>query len=134
MAGVARSRLLSLIERIGRVAPWWLIDPAERGDISKLPRRGFNGLSRPPGRPVSLLTQLFGASSRERPSDRIARPAVAFPTSSPARIAAKGASILLAEDNDINALLACTVLEKSGARVVRVEERRRGHRRGAATS
>ena len=29
-------------------------------------------------------------------------------------------SILLAEDNDINALLACTVLEKSGARVVRV--------------
>ena len=34
--------------------------------------------------------------------------------------AGKGASILLAEDNDINALLACTMLEKSGARVVRV--------------
>jgi CheY-like chemotaxis protein len=30
-----------------------------------------------------------------------------------------GLSVLLAEDNDINALLACTVLEKAGARVVR---------------
>ena len=37
---------------------------------------------------------------------------------SPAEI--KGASILLAEDNDINALLACTVLEQSGARVAHV--------------
>ncbi|MET0688862.1 MAG: hypothetical protein ABWY38_06665 [Methyloceanibacter sp.] len=30
-----------------------------------------------------------------------------------------GLSVLLAEDNDINALLARTVLEKAGARVVR---------------
>jgi CheY-like chemotaxis protein len=41
----------------------------------------------------------------------------AFPTS---LAEFRGASILLAEDNDINALLACTMLEKSGARVVRV--------------
>ena len=36
--------------------------------------------------------------------------------------AASGLSVLLAEDNDINALLACTVLEKSGARVVRASD------------
>ena len=41
-------------------------------------------------------------------------PRTALPT-----LKAQGASILLAEDNDINALLASTVLEKSGARVVR---------------
>jgi CheY-like chemotaxis protein len=35
-------------------------------------------------------------------------------------MAGAGLSVLLAEDNDINALLAETMLEKSGARVVRV--------------
>jgi CheY-like chemotaxis protein len=54
------------------------------------------------------------------PDDSAAGSASARPTlfASPAQ--ARGASILLAEDNDINALLACTVLEKSGARVVHV--------------
>lgn len=36
----------------------------------------------------------------------------------------KHISVLLAEDNDINALLASTILEKDGARVVRVKNGR----------
>lgn len=93
-----------------------LIDPGDRGDIPSFRADGFGYYLVRPVRPVSLLTQLFA----DRPEISIqaseeVRPA--FP-SMPAE--AKAASILLAEDNDINALLACTVLEKSGARVVRV--------------
>jgi PAS domain S-box-containing protein len=96
-----------------------IIDPAERGDIPSFRERGFNFYLVRPVRPLSLLTQLFGDLEEES--------AKASGTASPARAMLRaissegeGASILLAEDNDINALLACTVLEKSGARVVRV--------------
>ena len=96
-----------------------LIDPAERSDIPSFRADGFSFYLVRPVRPLSLLTQRFAdldemlAKATEAASP--ARPA--FPAS-PAE--GRGASILLAEDNDINALLACTVLEKSGARVVRV--------------
>jgi PAS domain S-box-containing protein len=96
-----------------------IIDPAERSDIPSFRERGFNFYLVRPVRPLSLLTQLFGDLEEE--------PAKASEAASPARATLRaiasegeGASILLAEDNDINALLACTVLEKSGARVVRV--------------
>ncbi len=96
-----------------------LIDPAERGDIPSFRAEGFDFYLVRPVRPLSLLTQLF--------ADLDEMPAKATEAASPARPAfpataaeGRGASILLAEDNDINALLACTVLEKSGARVVRV--------------
>ena len=96
-----------------------LIDPAERGHIPAFRADGFNFYLVRPVRPLSLLTQLFGDLAEEPDKTSEAAP--------PARGAlratsseGKGASILLAEDNDINALLACSVLEKSGARVVRV--------------
>ncbi len=96
-----------------------LIDPAERSDIPSFRAEAFNFYLVRPVRPLSLLTQLFG--------DLDDMPNQAIDTGSPVRrgfpvspAEGKGASILLAEDNDINALLACTVLEKSGARVVRV--------------
>ncbi len=44
------------------------------------------------------------------------------PATPPRHGSAGGLCVLLAEDNDINALLACTVLEKSGARVVRARD------------
>ncbi len=96
-----------------------LIDPAERNDIPSFRAEAFNFYLVRPVRPLSLLTQLFGdlddmADQAIEAGSPVRR---AFPMS-PAE--GKGASILLAEDNDINALLACTVLEKSGARVVRV--------------
>ena len=96
-----------------------IVDPAERGDIPSFRAQGFNGYLVRPIRPLSLLTQLFAGPDREPP--RIKE--TASPPRGPARphaADAGGASILLAEDNEINALLARTVLEKSGARVVRV--------------
>jgi PAS domain S-box-containing protein len=92
-----------------------LIDPAERGDIPSFRAEGFEFYLVRPVRPMSLLTQLF--ADQIPASDAGSPVRAAFPMS---LAAGKGASILLAEDNDINALLACTMLEKSGARVVRV--------------
>jgi signal transduction histidine kinase/CheY-like chemotaxis protein len=94
-----------------------LIDPADRGDIPSFRADGFNFYLVRPVRPLSLLTQLFGDSD-ELPT-MTAEEALRGRPSFPAPPLGKGASILLAEDNDINALLACTVLERSGARVVR---------------
>ena len=92
-----------------------LIDPAERGDIPSFRAEGFEFYLVRPVRPMSLLTQLFADPISA--SDAGSPVRAAFPMS---LAAGNGASILLAEDNDINALLACTMLEKSGARVVRV--------------
>ena len=117
------SRLISLLSpernahRLRRAVV--LIDPAERGDIPSFRADGFNFYLVRPVRPLSLLTQLF-ADLDEMPAKATEAASYgrsAFPAS-PAE--GRGASVLLAEDNDINALLACTVLEKSGARVVRV--------------
>jgi CheY-like chemotaxis protein len=94
-----------------------LIDPAERGDIPSFRGEGFDFYLVRPVRPLSLLTQLFADGDQMPATDAASPVRAAFPIS---LAEGKGASILLAEDNDINALLACTVLEKSGARVVRV--------------
>jgi CheY-like chemotaxis protein len=96
-----------------------IIDPSERGDIPGFRAEGFNFYLVRPVRPLSLLTQLFGDldEAQAKATDG-ASPVRAHFLASQAE--GKGLSILLAEDNDINALLACTVLEKSGARVVRV--------------
>jgi CheY-like chemotaxis protein len=93
-----------------------LIDPADRGDIPSFRADGFTHYLVRPVRPMSLLTHLFG--------DLDACAQTEAETASLASVAAPGragdVSVLLAEDNDINALLAETVLEKSGAHVVRV--------------
>jgi CheY-like chemotaxis protein len=91
-----------------------LIDPADRGDIPNFRADGFGYYLVRPVRPVSLLTQLFA----DRPEVSVPTGGEGRPTF-PSTPLESAASVLLAEDNDINALLACTVLEKSGARVVR---------------
>jgi PAS domain S-box-containing protein len=124
-AGVAAGagRLIGLLRKargIGqRQRTAVIIDPSERGDIPSFRAAGFNYYLVRPVRPFSLLNQLFGDLDETQTK--------ATDTAKPARLRARagrasasGLSILLAEDNDINALLACTVLEKSGARVVRV--------------
>ncbi|MGE5260177.1 MAG: ATP-binding protein [Actinomycetota bacterium] len=94
------------------------IDPSERSEIPSFRAAGFNGYLVRPVRPLSLLTQLFG--DREQPA-QAAELRIVEGTMQQHSTNADGAehSILLAEDNDINALLASTVLEKSGARVDR---------------
>ncbi|MEZ5875509.1 MAG: ATP-binding protein [Hyphomicrobiales bacterium] len=96
-----------------------IIDPNERSDIPDFRAEGFNGYLVRPVRPLSALTQLFSHGT-EAPARGVTG---AMPeTSSGAVPPANGLSVLLAEDNDINALLASTVLEKSGARVVRARD------------
>jgi PAS domain S-box-containing protein len=92
-----------------------VIDPVERGEIPSFRTAGFNGYLVRPVRPLSLLTQLFGDREQQPTQDVELR--VVKSTAETADGA--GHLVLLAEDNDINALLASTVLEKSGARVVR---------------
>jgi CheY-like chemotaxis protein len=95
-----------------------ILDPAERGEIPRLREQGFTGYLVRPVRPLSLLTQLFGALDAATDESQIAT--LASPLRS-LMFDGHAPSVLLAEDNDINALLARTVLEKSGARVVRVK-------------
>lgn len=117
------SRLLTMLspERNARLPQRAvvIIDPAERGDIPSFRAKGFNFYLVRPVRPLSLLTQLFADLEEEPAKASAAAPSVRPPLRA-VQADGAGLSILLAEDNDINALLACTVLEKSGARVVRV--------------
>lgn len=94
-----------------------ILDPAERGEIPRLRKQGFTGYLVRPIRPLSLLTQLFGSQD----ADTSETAEIATLDSIQFRSAEGGRtlSVLLAEDNDINALLARTLLEKCGARVVR---------------
>ena len=116
------SRLLSLLAEEDAAAPARavvIIDSFERGDIPRFRSSGFNGYLMRPIRPLSLLIQLFGEEEADKgPRPEAAARRVAAADGPPGENAQ--VSILLAEDNDINALLARTMLEKSGVRVVRV--------------
>jgi CheY-like chemotaxis protein len=96
-----------------------ILDPAERGEIPRLREQGLTGYLVRPIRPLSLLTQLFGSQDADtsETADIVTLASIQF--RSPQE-GARALSVLLAEDNDINALLARTVLEKCGAHVVRV--------------
>ena len=97
-----------------------IIDPSERGDLPRCRAKGFNGYLVRPLRPLSTLIQLFEGEARAKPT---AGPGLLRLQQLPfGANAAMGLAVLLAEDNDINALLARTVLEKSGARVVRARD------------
>jgi PAS domain S-box-containing protein len=123
-AGVEKGahRLLTLLRKEGEGCrpprAVVIVDPSERGDIPRFRELGFNGYLVRPIRPSSLLTQLFSTTEAE-PALRV------LPASTTARrsssVEEPHASVLLAEDNDINALLARTVIERSGARVVRAK-------------
>jgi PAS domain S-box-containing protein len=95
-----------------------IVDPSERVDIPWLREQGFDGYLVRPIRPLSLLTQLFGTLDAERGPKALLALAAAQRKTAPA---GRQPSVLLAEDNDINALLARTVLEKACARVVRAK-------------
>jgi len=96
-----------------------IIDPSERGDIARFRDEGFTGYLVRPLRPLSVLIQLFdGDASRAPGVAPVMEPSLV-------RLGSAGTadfSILLAEDNEINALLARTVLEKSGVHVVHAQD------------
>jgi len=113
-AGAAR--LLSELRHPARAVV--IVDPAERGDLPSFRAEGFDFYLVRPIRPLSLLVQLFGTQDEQQTKVAEAL-ALTRPVLRAVPDDAAGVSILLAEDNDINALLATTVLEKAGARVVR---------------
>ena len=119
-ASVAKQLIGSMRNRAGNGRPpraVVILDPAERGEIPRLRDQGFTGYLVRPIRPLSLLTQLFGSQDVDasETADIVALDSIQFRSAEGGR----ALCVLLAEDNDINALLARTVLEKCGARVVR---------------
>jgi CheY-like chemotaxis protein len=120
-ANTARQLIGSMRNRDGNGRPpraVVILDPAERGEIPRLRDQGFTGYLVRPIRPLSLLTQLFESRDAETSeiADIVRLESIQFRASNDG---SRVLSVLLAEDNDINALLARTVLEKCGVRVVR---------------
>ena len=98
-----------------------LIEVSERGLLKEFRRAGFESYLIRPVRPSSLLVQL--RSRRSEPSANRADVEAAI-VAGPAAFQPKERRVLLAEDNDINALLGTRMLEQLGSTVVRVRNGR----------
>ena len=101
------------------VAATVLISPADRGAIDDLRRAGFDAYLVRPVRAASLL-RVVGESPQGRLRRRSRRHAARPPAGAPP--AASGLDVLLAEDNEIGALLARAVLEGAGHAVTEVRD------------
>jgi CheY-like chemotaxis protein len=87
-----------------------VLDTAAKADFARFKRRGFDAYLVRPVRPQSVLTHLGARPERHEEasaSDAAGR-------DPPLRASAWALSVLLVEDNDINALLARRMLEKVG--------------------
>jgi signal transduction histidine kinase/CheY-like chemotaxis protein len=97
-----------------------LIEPTERGKVEQLRASGFDAYLVRPVRRASLVKivgdVLGGAAFAVDPADILPRRA------RPPRRAARSLEILLAEDNEINALLSRAVLEGLGHQVSEVRD------------
>jgi PAS domain S-box-containing protein len=90
-----------------------LITPGERHELPALQAAGFTGYLVKPVRAASLAGRFAGgAFEREPVADMVEAPLV------PAAGTAAGLAILVAEDNEINALLARALLVKLGHRPI----------------
>jgi PAS domain S-box-containing protein len=95
--------------------PIVLITPAERHQLPALQAAGFAGYLVKPIRAASLAARLGGDLGGDSEGLERGRPG-SEPAQSAAGGAGSGLSILIAEDNEINALLARTLLAKLGHR------------------
>ncbi len=96
-----------------------VIDPSQRGEVSALKDRGLDAYLVRPVRPASLFAQLHGAASAASVSGTRQPPvltAVGGSDLAPGQTETRR-RVLLAEDNDINALLARKLLERTGCEV-----------------
>jgi CheY-like chemotaxis protein len=85
-----------------------LVGPGERRDLEFLKRAGFSGYLIKPVRAASLAARFAARTPRDMPFAEVER--AALPSS------ARRLSVLVAEDNDVNALLARALLVKLGHR------------------
>jgi two-component system, sensor histidine kinase and response regulator len=120
-SGVEAARLLLESLRSGdksAVRGVVLIEPASRPSLPAFKASGFDAYLVRPVRPSSIVTQVISRASAQRPvSTATAHDA---PTPGSAEPGHNGIRVLLAEDNDINALLATRMIERSGCSVERV--------------
>ncbi|MDJ0511814.1 MAG: ATP-binding protein [Methyloceanibacter sp.] len=96
------------------------IDPGEREAYAALEDQSITSYLVRPVRPVSALTQFF--APHHQAAEHVVHRLNGANQASASRGAVAGLTVLLAEDNDINALLACTVLQKAGANVTRARD------------
>ena len=94
-----------------------LIEVGQRGLLKEFRRVGFDSYLIRPLRPSSLLVQLRARRKGGPAALPDALPAATIESHSAPQVARR---VLLAEDNDINALLGRRMLEQLGATVVRV--------------
>ena len=109
----ATHRLAKAARAAGAGRSLVLFSPFERRAFGQQSLREFDGWLVKPVRTGSLIARLTDAFT--------ARPEDAADTAPPAQTAA-GLNILLAEDNEINALIATKHLERLGAKVVRAHD------------
>lgn len=102
----------------GRVRGVVLIEPSSRPSLPAFKASGFDAYLVRPVRPSSIVTQVIARTSVPRPTTTAPRSDA--PGSDPAVSGHNDIRVLLAEDNDINALLAIRMIERSGCRVERV--------------
>ena len=106
----ATERLAAAAQRADVGRTFLLFSPFERRAFGEARRSGFDGWLVKPVRSGSLAARLAGA----RPGARPEQPGAVGPALAPGA----GLRILLAEDNEINTLVAMSVLGRLGARVV----------------
>lgn len=97
-----------------------VMDVAERGDFTTLQQKGVNAYLTRPVRPISLFARINADYSVLKTNGAITTSL----NQSEARTSNKEEAqptILLAEDNEINALLARTILSKMGLNVIHVK-------------
>lgn len=106
------------LNRQARVRGIVLVNVLARASLSQFRAAGFDAYLVRPVRPASMLLQL-GLRRSETPTT-VVRPDAAGSSPQPALGGALPRRVLLAEDNEINSLLAKRVLEKCGCEYVAV--------------
>ena len=111
-AAIKRSR------ELGGSAVIMLTSSQQQGDRMRARDLGISGHLTKPVRQAELLTAVTRALSGSTQADREKREAFVISTDLPQEASRPCASILLAEDNAVNQLLARRILERAGHRVV----------------
>ena len=133
-ASVEPARSVEILEAARRVKTGAkglvLIDAMSRADFANFRAAGFDAYLIRPVRPEAVLQQLAmpgsgwdqdrGVLVHASAAEPLAVPRLAAPSQHPKDVEAQPPRVLLAEDNEINRLVAVRVLEKSGFEVATV--------------